>query len=268
VGLRNRTKRTPKDAIRRLLEEYAGNDWFVSTCWPENEGRVQLMMCDVLARYVPDPGVRVLDVGCFNGYISFLFSQLGYSVTATDVYESGDRERLFAESSIEFVLANLNDLDPFNRVRSDSFDVVLMGEVVEHVLNWPLGLMRNIARIMRPGGLLIVTTPNPSTVMNAMRLLLDRSLLWGGREFIEMPKSDSGRMICHGTIHYREYNAEEMRYLLDAAGFRVKQRRYLGMGSSPAQAVVKRLLKRSPIVNWLMSVRLFGRTQYLVARRG
>ena len=45
--------------------------------------------------------------------------------------------------------------------RTLAFDVGVMGEVIEHIPNHPLGLMREVARVLRPHGLLALTTPNP-----------------------------------------------------------------------------------------------------------
>ena len=51
-------------------------------------------------------------------------------------------------------------------------DVVVLGEVFEHILNHPAGLLQAVFRILRPGGTVILTTPNPSTLINAVRLLV------------------------------------------------------------------------------------------------
>jgi 2-polyprenyl-3-methyl-5-hydroxy-6-metoxy-1,4-benzoquinol methylase len=255
------------DAVVNMLNEYSENNWLINTCWPENEARVRLMVADVLARYVPDRRVRLLDVGCFNGYISFIFAQLGYSVTATDAYELKESQQRFEKNGIEFFPSNLNELSPFKNIEDESFDVVVMGEVIEHVLNHPLGLMRDIARILRPGGFLILTTPNPATVMNVARLISGHSTLWGTADFIEFPKIDGEQIISKGDIHYREYLTSEVCHLLSAASFSLEQIRYMGMGVCQLQSPAKRLLKRNPFVKKLMTKRLFACTHYFTARR-
>lgn len=250
-----------------MLDQYRDNSWMLNEHWPLNEPHVRLMIADVMARFPPGQGVRLLDVGCFNGYISLLFKQLGYQVTGTDACELEDRRTIFARADIDFVYSNLNDLDPFELLAADSFDIVIIAQVIEHILNYPLGLIRSLAARLRPGGLMILTTPNPATVMGAARVLKGKSLLWGTRDFIDEPKIDDGRIITKADIHYREYTGDELCHLLSGAGLRVEQRRYLGLGNTRGQSTLKRFVKSNPLTRMLMSKRLFASNQYLLASK-
>ena len=252
-------------AVAAMLHEYRHNPWMLDEHWPLNEPHVRLMIADVLARFPSGDGVRLLDMGCFNGYISLLFRRLGYRVTGTDVYDSEERDALFARSGIEFVRANMNDPRPFECLAGARFDIAIIAQVIEHILNHPLGLMRGLGEAMRPGGMLILTTPNPATVMGAARTLRGRSSLWGTNDFIDEPKIDDGRVISQGDIHYREYTSAELRHMLAGAGLRVEESRYLGLGGSRSQPSWKRLVKNNPLTRGLMSRRLFGSNHYLLA---
>lgn len=256
-----------ENAVSTMLAEFSGNTWLTEICWPENEERVRLMISDIAVRYPPSPEVRILDVGCFNGYISLLFAGMGYTVIGTDACELDERQQLLEKAGIEFFFSNLNEEDPFGSIEDASFDVVVMGEVIEHVLNHPLGLLCEVRRVLRTGGLLVMTTPNPATLMNVGRLFTDRWTLWGTREFMELPKIQGNQIISKGDIHYREYRTPEVVHLLTSAGFEIEKIRYMGMGTSKDQPTVKRLVKRNPVVKALMSRRLFGCTHYFVARK-
>jgi SAM-dependent methyltransferase len=251
--------------ISRMLGEYRDNPWFTDSFWPESEQRIRLALEDI-QRHAPPPA-RVLDIGCFNGFFCELLAELGYRATGTDAWKSEERDRRFAARGIGFFSANLNDRVPFADVPDGSFDVVFMGEVIEHVLNHPLGVLQEARRLLVPGGLLLVTTPNPSTVMNAWRLLRDRHSLWGTEEFATLPKFQDGQAISEAHIHYREYSEHELRRLIQRAGFRVEHTRFMPFGVSRHQPFVKRALKRLPISRWLFETRPFGSTQYVVARR-
>jgi SAM-dependent methyltransferase len=96
-------------------------------------------------------------------------------------------------------------LDPWPDLANGSFDAVLFGEVFEHLLNHPLGVLGEIHRVLRPGGTLLLTSPNPSTLGNALRVLLDRHSMWGTDDFACSPKIQQGQIIYNGDIHYREY---------------------------------------------------------------
>ncbi len=256
-----------EEAITAMLKEYGDNDWLLHEHWPLNEPHVRLMVSDVLARIAPGPNVRLLDVGCFNGYMSVVFKELGYDVTGTDACELETRDAIFKKLGIEFIGANFNELQLFERAPEKSFDVVIIAQVIEHILNHPVGLVRSLAEMMRPGGLMIITTPNPVTMMGAVRMLRGRSLLWGTNDFIDEPKIADGKIITKGEIHYREYTSDELRHLIESAGLRVEKSLYLGLGNSRSQSAFKKMAKSNPLMKKLMSKRLFGSNHYFLARK-
>ncbi len=53
----------------------------------------------------------------------------------------------------------------------DSFDVVLFCEMLEHMLMDPMHTLREIHRVLKPGGALVLTTPNVARIENVLRLL-------------------------------------------------------------------------------------------------
>jgi SAM-dependent methyltransferase len=148
-----------------------------------------------------------------------------------------------------------------------SFDLVWMGEVIEHVLNHPLGLMKAVRRAMKPDGLLILTTPNAANFMHMYRLFRGLSYIRDTEAFMSEPKFDAqGHIISHPGIHYHEYVPAEIDDLLRMAGFRLQERRYLPVGSSGGQPLLKRLVKQAYPTRRLLHTRLFGATQYCLAR--
>src|SRR6267142_4742412 len=236
-----------ESAVAAMRREFEGNDWLLNEHWPLNEPHVRLMAMDLMAHFSPGRNVSLLDVGCANGYMSFIFSELGYHVTGIDMSELPQRDALFARAGINFVRANLNDANPFQHLSAASFDIVIIAQVIEHVLNHPLGLLRQLTEAMRPGGVMILTTPNPANVMNAVRTMRGRSLLWGTQDFIDEPKFGENGMISAAEIHYREYTSEEVRHLLAGAGLRVERSRYLPFGSTRRQSAWKQLAKNNPL---------------------
>ena len=256
-----------QSAVRELLEFMHGNSWFLEQHWPLNEPHVRQMVEDVTAHLTPPESHHVLDVGCFNGYISYLFRRLGYRVTGADMMDYSERREIFDANDIGFVLANFNSLEPMPDVADDTFDAVILAQVIEHILNHPLGFVAELARVTRPGGLLIVTTPQPASIMNAWRLLKGHWSMWGTEDFMRLPKFENGEVISHPEIHYREFLSRELVGMIEAAGYEVLEARYLGLGVASEQAAWKRLVKSNAVTRWLMTKRLFASNQYVLARK-
>lgn len=256
-----------RSAVRELLDTMRDNPWFVENHWPLNEPHVRAMIDDVSSRLSADESHHVLDVGCFNGYICFLFRKIGYRVTGADAKDYDDRTDIFASSGISFVRTNFNSLEALPDVADETFDVVILAQVIEHILNHPVGFVGELARVTKPGGLIIITTPQPASFMNAWRLLRGNWSLWETDDFIRMLKFADGEIISHPEIHYREYLSSEVVAIVEAAGYEVLTARYLGFGVAKGQSTLKRLLKSRSIARWLMTKRLFASNHYVLARK-
>lgn len=92
----------------------------------------------------------------------------------------------------------------------DSFDVVLFCEMLEHLLMNPLHTLAQIHRVLKPGGLLVLSTPNVARIENVMRLLHGANLY--------DPYSGFGP---YGR-HNREYTRHELHRLLPFAGYEIE----------------------------------------------
>jgi SAM-dependent methyltransferase len=89
------------------------------------------------------------------------------------------------------------------------FDVVIFAEIIEHLLNDPCKVLREIKRVLKPNGTLILTTPNVARLENVAKLI-------GGANIYD-PYSGYGP---YGR-HNREYNRDELDRLLRFEGFEV-----------------------------------------------
>lgn len=95
---------------------------------------------------------RVLDMPCGAGAMTTRLIEAGYgNVTSADINAEAVRAR-----AANFVRVDLREKTPF---ADDSFDSILCIECIEHLEN-PFHLMRELARILSPGGEIIISTPN------------------------------------------------------------------------------------------------------------
>jgi SAM-dependent methyltransferase len=105
---------------------------------------------------------KLLDVGAGQGELSDALIGMGFDVSACDIDASGFK------SKAQFKKADLNKGIPYN---DRSFDIAVCIEVSEHIEN-PHHLARELSRVLKPGGKLIISTPNISNVFSRIKFLL------------------------------------------------------------------------------------------------
>lgn len=115
--------------------------------------RVELIFGELLPKNLG--GLRLLDAGCGTGWFSAEAVARGAQVVSVDV---GLRllDRVAQKcTSTKRLVGSVLEL-PFGR---DTFDVVICTEVIEHTPN-PGAAISELCRVVRPGGIVIVTVPN------------------------------------------------------------------------------------------------------------
>jgi 2-polyprenyl-3-methyl-5-hydroxy-6-metoxy-1,4-benzoquinol methylase len=112
---------------------------------------------DVLETHCPAKG-RVLDVGPNIGTFLVLARERGWEGRGVEI--NREAARYCREERGLDVAAGLLEEHTYP---AGHFDAVLLGDVIEHVPD-PLGLMRVVARVLRPGGCVLVSTPNVATM--------------------------------------------------------------------------------------------------------
>lgn len=189
------------------------------------------------------PCGRFLDAGCGDGRYLAALGELAARpgrVVATDISEKivdvAGRAAAAAGVEAELVRANLEAL-PFEE---GSFDLVLCTQVIEHLLDPARGLAE-IARVLAPGGRVLVTTDHSKNLvtktLNAPRTAFVRAFrLRGHRKRVTFP--------------HRDFGLEEFTHLVEDAGLEVEHRETFrfslraGLGWKPAVRALNRLDRR------------------------
>lgn len=177
----------------------------------------------LLAALAQEPARAVLEIGATPGQFTSILVAAGYRVDAVDLFPE-QRAELWRALGVDVRLCNLDEQPlPYADQR---FDAVIFSEVVEHLAGSPLPALAEMARVLRPGGRLILSTPNQHYFKSRMRTLADVLL---GRPFEPFAVFQRSMRLSGAQRYYnhsRLYTMQELRWLLEQAGLEVAQARY------------------------------------------
>ena len=99
-------------------------------------------------------GPNLLDIGCAQGFFLYNASKAGYTTKGIEISQDA-AEYAIMEFGLDI------EAKPFEELRfpENHFDVVTLWQVLEHV-PYPLTVLKEVHRILKPGGLLVASTPD------------------------------------------------------------------------------------------------------------
>lgn len=223
-----------------LTEEASGSP---SHYLAEHRHEYVRTVSDILRARPPGDGeVKVLEIGAFFGAVCMALSGLGYTVTAADIpeyIEMPEQVARYAKHGIKTKGVRLEQFKlPFE---DESFDVLVMCEVLEHLNFNPLPLIKEINRVLAPGGLFYLSLPNYARTKNRVAILRGRAAGITVGEFYDQ-LDPSSSLIANG--HWREYTMDEVRQMLEPLGFRLQEHYYFSIGETQNGGSLRKRLGR------------------------
>ena len=243
------------DAVARLQSEYddslpAKKKEYLAASLP----RFRFVAAEAVKHFRPKS--KVLDLGCAPGYLSIILHYLGFEPHGVDLnvlWEDTYPDRKWLkELDVQAVDAEKVPL-PFP---DSSFDGAIFTEVLEHIaIADPVGVIKEIARVLKPGGTVLITTPNVCNLANLIALAQGNNIFWAPEIF-------------YGSTdrHNREYTPAEVGATVRKSGLKIVDKFLFNGANNWNGASGGHIYETLDLLRGLDSP-LLGNTVFIVARR-
>jgi len=142
----------PVEKKSKINENYSKRESIDASIIRESRLRAAKSQLELIQRY--KKGTNLLDIGCGEGFFLFNASKAGYRAKGVELSQDATAYAK-REFGLDVEAAAFEEL----QFPEDYFDVITLWQVLEHVPH-PLLLLKEAHRILKPGGLLVASTPN------------------------------------------------------------------------------------------------------------
>lgn len=177
--------------------------------------------------------LKVLDVGCYPYHLPHALELMGHEIHGISSTHEPIKHKNVKVINIE------TDRFPW---KDNFFDLVIFTEVLEHLPQSPLLALKEMYRVTKPGGHLLVTTPNITRSINRGKLLIGKSVMYPIEDLFE----NDGKGSTIYMRHNREYTMEELEKIVGRSSWIVEKTEYF-ISYTPFR---KRVVPDSPLL-WL-----------------
>lgn len=179
-------------------------------------------------------GLKVVDIGCGGGLVSEPVARMGATVTGIDGSEKNIHTATVHAQETHTVVTYRATTAEQLAAEGAQFDMVLALEVIEHVADVPL-FLESVSRLVKPGGLLMMSTLNRTVKSYAMAII--------GAEYVL-------RWLPRGTHDWKKFlKPHEIVQPMQSQGMKLKEMR--GMVMNPLSWTWE-LSERDLDVNYLV----------------
>lgn len=148
--------------------------------------------------------IRILELASADGSVGRTLKEFEYDVFCTDI--SIDQLSYLKSSGISVLECDASDTFPF---ADGLFDGVFAGDIIEHLFDIDT-FFKECSRVLKPGGILVITTPNLAALQDRFRFLFGHS-----------PKQIQPYHEFY-KLHIRPFTLKMLKYSFKKFGFEVK----------------------------------------------
>jgi 2-polyprenyl-3-methyl-5-hydroxy-6-metoxy-1,4-benzoquinol methylase len=193
-------------------------------------------------RHTTIAGKKALDIGCGGGLFLSKLKAEGADVTGIEL---SDTRAFYAKEKHGFEVIKRTIEDNYWSEFHGTFDIVTLWDVIEHV-NYPFATLQAAAKMLKPGGILLIDTPCRDAFYHRFGELT--YMLSGGKFATFLNTMYSAKPFGHKQI----LSFAEMRRLLDAAGLNVAELNRFHELSFPYRFYLKKLVRSDLFVKILL----------------
>lgn len=165
---------------------------------------------ELIERYFK--GGKILDIGANPFHITFCLKKLGFEVTGVDINPAPFKGFI---NKHNLVIKKVNIETEKLPFKTNTLDFIIFNEVFEHLRINPVFTLREINRVLKPGGILLLTTPNLYAIHKIIMFNLGKSFNDAYDEF--------NKLNIYGYVgHIREYSTSEIRKFLQNTNFKIE----------------------------------------------
>lgn len=188
------------------LNRYSNdNEFDIYSTWKNHKLRIEIMVNFVEEAFSKSnkdiKKFKILDIGGNTGVISIMLQEKGYNVTVADISE--EALKTCKKRKLKTISFDFNNTFP---IKEKTYDLVIAGDVIEHILDIEL-FLNECNRILSETGYLVVSTPNLATFKDRIRFL-----------FGKMPRQINPHHE-YLKLHIRQFTYSSLKESLQISGF-------------------------------------------------